>query len=228
MGERAWRSLKYTSLPNRLKSKCTKTHSIQLGVKWLNMAIVELEDFWFQAEAALIIDDLDIDEYRFTPYLVFLLDWAVSRGYLSEELINDHAFIKKHQNLHDGSMSFKNFVDDCLDCRLVKSFFIDEIASFLSDYHEYEGYVSDLKNTFKVMSMWLLPESFDKSEYLYQLIDQSRINYIENLKKFPNLRIFYSPEKLKAERHEIEDQDLITLNGIVGYLDDEGSFTKKS
>ena len=172
------------------------------------MILLELEDFDYAVEFAYALDNLEIDELKFCPMFVFLIDWAYKRKLLDEELTECEVFKKNYPQLLTKSISFSEFVLNVLDSKLMDSNFSHKTRKFISDYIEYDGYTEDLQNIFNIHNMWFLPEDFEKSTELYNKIDESYSNYLINKKNYPELVIFYSPEQLKKERDIFGEENI--------------------
>lgn len=81
----------------------------------------------------------------------------------------------------------------------------DDIGQFIEDYFEYDGYFYDLKKSFGVSNLWLLPHDFSGSQKLYEEIDISMANYSENKKNHPKLVLFDDPNEIEKHREEYSD-----------------------
>lgn len=163
------------------------------------MAIIELDDFDAWSDLGLVdIEDIVL----FSPMLVFLIDWAESRGNLSKDLLAMELFKKKFEDMKSSEISMKEFVFDALDSKIVGSNFKDlVISTFIEDYVTLGEYQDNLMEIFQV-ELFKLPNNFDQSEQLYRRIDTAFSNYIENKKTFPNLSSFDDPDFLLKHKDE--------------------------
>jgi hypothetical protein len=171
------------------------------------MSLFELEDFETHCEFAEVLDGLKITETQFCPIFVFIIDWAASRNKLEHTFSEYLKLNESIEKLHCGSISFKDFVFDTLDTKLVLSVFTKDIQQFITDYMDHEEYFNNLRDTYEVSNLWFLPDDFNKCEVLYHVIDTSLKNYTENKKHHPKLALFNDPDEIAKHRKEYKERE---------------------
>lgn len=148
------------------------------------MILLELDNF---DDWALVAGEKGIG--AFSPLFVYLIHWAAENNKLDESFIKEAAFSDGYSKLLSGELSFTNFALDILDGKLADSYFAPEIRKFMHDYIDYDGYIDDLSNYFK-LNMWELPCDLEQSRALFEIIDKSYENYEKNQKSNPDIISF--------------------------------------
>lgn len=154
-----------------------------------------------------MIDGLAVNESIFSPVIVFIIDWALSRGLLDKAIKEEQSFIEAIENLRAGKLSFVDFVFDVMDTKLPLETFSEEITQFIKDYFEYDGYFDDLLKSYEISNLWFLPHDFSAKENFYKQIDTSLANYTENKRHHPKLILFQDPLEVEKYRDEYREHE---------------------
>ncbi|MBO9492364.1 hypothetical protein J7384_18525 [Endozoicomonas sp. G2_1] len=163
------------------------------------MDIIDLEEYEFHAAMLSVLNNRALSILDFSPLVVFLLDWAKTNNFLDQTYFDKYIGEDKYSKLKLGKISFSEFVLREMKGILSSKFFINEVRCFVEDYCEYSGYSEDLTEVFQT-NIGNLPVTFDDIGILYNKINESRSNYLENKINFPELIIFRDPELLKKEQ----------------------------
>jgi hypothetical protein len=160
------------------------------------MDIIDLEDYEFQLAILSILNKRVLSLKDLAPILIFLLDWGKSNNLLNRNSFNKMIGEEDYTKLKNGKLTFSEFVVDKMNGILSSDVFKEQVREFVEDYVEYDGYFTDLTEIYQT-NVGDLPTNFDGSINLYQRINESKENYKENKKNFPELVSFMNPQAFK-------------------------------
>lgn len=83
--------------------------------------IMELDDFEINSD----ISGIEVEYYAI--FFFYMIEWAYSRKFLSEELENDESFINDIKRVRNKEIDCFDFLSKQLDFKLCTSFFKDDI-----------------------------------------------------------------------------------------------------
>ncbi len=146
--------------------------------------ILELDDF----EAYSIINNIEI-EY-FAMFFFYIIEWAYSRKFLSEDLENNESFINAIKKVRNQEIDGYEFVSKQIDYKLCTGFFKDEIISENIESYitvDYDKHISEYICGGKTIKV--IKNIYKDSTKLFEAIDADfkvflEINYPEQVNDY--------------------------------------------